>query len=135
MSQRDARKWMWSEAVQLLQEADRLHRQFFQVGGRQLTAPAWEPPLDVFDMGEMLALYFALPGINAHELEVGVEGAMLIVRGERPLPPEAHIGQIRRLEIPYGRFERRVVLPSGRYELVRHQLGNGCLVIHLQRNE
>jgi HSP20 family molecular chaperone IbpA len=133
MNPRDPRKWMWAEAVQLLQEADRLQRQFFQVGAHQMAAPAWEPPLDVFDSGDALVLHFALPGVTAEHVAVGLEGAMLIVQGERPLPEDLHGAEIRRLEIPYGRFERRVALPAGRYQLSRNDLGNGCLVIRLQR--
>jgi HSP20 family molecular chaperone IbpA len=133
MNQRDTRRWMWAEAVQMLQEADRLNRQFFQVGARQLSCPAWEPPLDVFETREGLVLRFALPGVRIDQLEVGIEGAVLLVRGERPHAPEMRDAAIRRLEIPYGRFERRVMLPGGRYQLVRNELSDGCLVIALDR--
>ena len=34
---------MWSQAVELLAEAERLHRQFFRLAAVE-TAPAWEPP-------------------------------------------------------------------------------------------
>jgi HSP20 family molecular chaperone IbpA len=133
MNQRDARQWMWTEAVQMLQEADRLHRQFFQVGARQLSCPAWEPPLDVFETRDGLVLQFALPGVRSEHLQVGIEGTVLTVRGERPHPREMRDAEIRRLEIPYGRFERRVMLPAGRYQLVRNELADGCLVIALNR--
>lgn len=133
MNQRDARRWMWSEAVQMLQEADRLNRQFFQVGARQLSCPAWEPPLDVYETHDGLVLQFALPGVVAGQLEVGIEGSVLSVRGERPHPAAMRDAAIRRLEIPYGRFERRVMLPAGRYQLVRNDLADGCLVIALNR--
>jgi HSP20 family molecular chaperone IbpA len=133
MNQRDVRRWMWSEAVQMLQEADRLNRQFFQVGARQLSCPAWEPPLDVYETQEGLVLMFALPGVRADQLEVGIEGSVLSVRGERPHPAAMREAAIRRLEIPYGRFERRVMLPAGRYQLVRNELADGCLVIALNR--
>lgn len=133
MNNRDARRWMWAEAVQMLQEADRLNRQFFQVGAQQLSCPAWEPPLDVFETADGLVLQFALPGVRAGQLDVGIEGAVLSVRGERRQPAEMRDAAIRRLEIPYGRFERRVMLPAGRYQLVRNELADGCLVIALNR--
>jgi HSP20 family molecular chaperone IbpA len=40
---------------------------------------------------------------------------------------------IYRLEIPYGRFERRIPLPTGRYQLADRRLENGCLVLALRR--
>jgi HSP20 family molecular chaperone IbpA len=33
------------------------------------------------------------------------------------------------MEIPYGRFERRIALPTGRYELTERSYTNGCLVL------
>jgi HSP20 family molecular chaperone IbpA len=133
MNTRDARRWMWSEAVQMLQQADRLNRQFFQVGSTHLSCPAWEPPLDVFETGDGLVLQFALPGVRADELEVGIEGGVLSVRGVRRHGGAMRDAAIRRLEIPYGRFERRVMLPAGRYQVARNALADGCLVIELNR--
>jgi HSP20 family molecular chaperone IbpA len=40
---------------------------------------------------------------------------------------------VRCLEIPYGRFERRIALPAGRYELVEQSSRNGCLELRLQK--
>jgi HSP20 family molecular chaperone IbpA len=40
---------------------------------------------------------------------------------------------IYRLEIPYGRFERRIALPAGQYELVDRRLEQGCLTLGLRR--
>ena len=56
-----------------------------------------------------------------------------VVRGERHLPPVAHTTTIRRLELPHGRFERRVTLPTGRYDLIVRELDQGHLVIGLRK--
>jgi hypothetical protein len=40
---------------------------------------------------------------------------------------------IQRLEIPYGRFERLIALPAGRFGVARHEVRNGCLVLWLHR--
>jgi hypothetical protein len=37
---------------------------------------------------------------------------------------------IHRLELPQGQFQRRVLLPAGRYSVSRYAL-NGCIVISL----
>jgi HSP20 family molecular chaperone IbpA len=71
--------------------------------------------------------------VDASALKVWIEQATLVVMGERPLPAAAATGVIRRLEIPYGRFERHIALPAGTYELSKHELTNGCLVLWLRR--
>jgi HSP20 family molecular chaperone IbpA len=73
--------------------------------------------------------------VAKEQIEVGLEGAELVVRGERQLPPVAHTTTIRRLELPHGRFERRVPLPAARFELITQQIDHGYLVIGLRRIE
>jgi hypothetical protein len=38
------------------------------------------------------------------------------------------------MEIPHGRFERRIKLPSALFALGRSDLVNGCLVVILKKN-
>lgn len=132
MRSRDHRSWMWAEALDLLQSAERLQRQFFQLGAAQ-GAPTWEPPVDLYETGNELWILVALPGVTADQLEVIIDGATLVVRGERPLPLGARGATILRLEIPYGRFQRRIALPAGRLQILERKLENGCLVLCLQR--
>lgn len=123
---------MWAEALELLQDAERLQRQFFQVGALH-GAPCWEPPVDLYENGNELWLLVALPGVTPQQLEVVLTPSLIIVRGERSLPTNSRRAAIHRLEIPYGRFERRVSLPPGRFELVDRRLEHGCLVLELRR--
>lgn len=132
MQSRYRRQGMWAEAIAMLDEAERLHRQFFRLGEANET-PSWEPPVDIYESGSEIWLYYALPGVAPEQLEISLDGDVLVVQGGRHLPPPARRAAIRRLEIPYGRFERRLGLPPGRYELVQHELDNGCLVIGLRR--
>jgi HSP20 family molecular chaperone IbpA len=122
---------MWAEALELLQSAERLQRQFFQVGGAG--AARWEPPVDVYQAGEELWIFFAIPGVPADRVEIVMEGTTLIVQGERPLPPAARGAAIHRLEIPYGRFERRIALPAGQYQVLQRVFDDGCLVLGLRK--
>jgi HSP20 family molecular chaperone IbpA len=123
---------MWAEALELLQDAERLQRQFFRVGVLQ-GAPCWEPPVDVYEHGNELTLLVALPGVSPQQLEVVLAPTMIIVRGERSLPANSRRAAIHRLEIPYGRFERRIALPPGEFELSDRRLEHGCLVLELRR--
>ena len=52
-----------------------------------------------------------------------------VVAGLRRLPAAARGAAIHRLEIPHGRFERRIRLPAARLELDRSELANGCLFV------
>jgi HSP20 family molecular chaperone IbpA len=132
MRSRDPGTWMWAEALQMLQDAERLQRQFFRIGVLEGT-PCWEPPVDLFENGDGLRLLVALPGVKAQQVEVVLAPGMIIVRGERSLPTNSRRAAIHRLEIPYGRFERRIPLPAGEFEPVDQRLEQGCLVLELRR--
>jgi HSP20 family protein len=123
---------MWAEALELLQDAERLQRRFFHVGVEH-GAPTWEPPVDLYEDGGGLWLLAALPGVAPQQVEVVLAPGLIIVRGERSLPANSRRAAIHRLEIPYGHFERRVALPPGQFELVDRRLEHGCLVLELRR--
>lgn len=132
MRPHDPRAWMLAEAVELLQSADRLHRQFFRIG-QSSESPCWEPPVDMYQNDRELRLLIALPGVAPERFEVTLEQQAIVVRGERPHGASLSPGAIVRLEIPYGRFERRIGLPYGDYRLVDMQLEHGCLRLHLEQ--
>jgi HSP20 family molecular chaperone IbpA len=125
---------MWSQACELLAEAERLHRQFFRLAAAP-TAPAWEPPIDVFEDEREIVVLVAMPGVAAERIHVALDGATLVVRGTRPLPFDGTRFRLRQLEIPYGAFERRFALPDGRFEVGRPELVQGCLVLRLGKRE
>ena len=128
-----ARDWMWSEACEMLARAERMDREVFRPGGTQARQPAWEPPADILETElEVLALV-ALPGVDAESVEVVIEDGELVIAGSRVYPPALRTAIIHRLELPQGRFYRRLRLPAGRYAGVRHAVANGCLVITLQK--
>lgn len=133
MAIRNPHSWMWAEACELLEQAQRLQRQFFRVGRAVEAEPRWEPPVDVVAYGNEVRVTVALPGVAAENVEVRVDGYdTLEVVAERRLPLTQHTTALHRLEIPYGRFERRIALPPGRYELRDQACVNGCLVLRLE---
>ncbi|HUG56907.1 MAG TPA: Hsp20/alpha crystallin family protein [Candidimonas sp.] len=120
----------WADAINMLEQADRLHRQFFRLSTGHSSGPTWEPPVDIFETSRNLSVLVALPGVAPDQLKVVIDGNALVILGERPLPaPTA--AQIRRIEIPYGRFERRIDLPPGHFEIQESTLTNGCLLLSL----
>ena len=62
-----------------------------------------------------------------------LEAGCLVVSGRRVLPRELQTAVIHRLELPQGRFERRVPVPSGRYDAVKSTAQDGCLLISLHK--
>ncbi len=116
----------------MLARAERLHREFFRPG-RPGGAPAWEPPVDMLETERAVLVLVALPGVNPDHVEAMIDGNDLVFSGTRVLPPEMQTAIIHRLELPQGRFERRVRLPAGRYSAVQRAACDGCLVITLQK--
>ena len=128
MTVRDTR--LLDEAFDMLREADRLHRQFMTLAlGR--AGPCWEPPIDIVENAHALLVRVALPGVVATDVEIRTDGARLSVVARRPLAVAN--ATIHRLEIPYGRFERSIELPPGRYDLVQREFADGCLLLELRR--
>lgn len=119
----------------MLARADRLHRQMFQPVLSGARPPAWEPPVDVLETEREVLVIVALPGVNADRVEAAIEGPELVLKGTRTLPAELATAVIHRLELPQGRFERRVHLPPGRYESVARAERNGCLVVSLTKSQ
>jgi HSP20 family protein len=128
-----ARDWMWSEACEMLARAERMHRELFRPAATQARLPVWEPPVDILETEfEVLALV-ALPGVDGESVQAVIEDGELVITGTRVVPPEWRTAIIHRLELPQGRFYRRLRLPAGRYSGVRRAAANGCLVISLQK--
>lgn len=132
MRRDDSPDWMWADAIAALGRVERLHRQFFQP--RQARTPTWEPPVDVLENEREVLIYVALPGVDARDVQAVIDGAVLVVAGRRVLPQQLGSAVIHRLELPQGRFERRVPLPPGRYAGVGVTSEHGCLVISLQKS-
>lgn len=151
MDRNVAHDWMWSEACEMLARAERMHRELFRPvrqESRQETRqesrpetqpqarlPAWEPPVDILETDLEVLVLVALPGVDADGAQAVIEDGDLVIAGTRAVPREWRTAIIHRLELPQGRFYRRLRLPAGRYSTVRRTAAAGCLVISLQKVE
>lgn len=131
MGLRNPPSWMWAEACEMLERAQQLQRQFFRFGHSVAAEPRWEPPVDILAYGNEVHVSVALPGVAAEHIEVRTDSGLLIVSATRALPVTSHATAVHRLEIPYGRFERRIALPEGRYQLLEQVYASGCLILRL----
>ena len=133
MARSDPQDWMWGDTLDVLARAERLHRQLFQPMSGPARQVSWEPPVDVLETETHVLIIAALPGVNEGAIQLSVDGAFLVISGERTVPVELRTAVIHRLELPQGRFERRVGLPQGRYDQIQRQTLNGCLVVSLRK--
>ena len=132
---------IWRRANDLLQQAERIHRNFLQVaaGARYRVShgstPSWEPPVNVVETDESLWVISALPGVTADRMDVHLEGRELVIAGERPLPTCCEDGELKIWEIPLGRFERRLEVVGGEKTLSvgKTSLQDGLLIIELRK--
>jgi HSP20 family protein len=142
MAERDWDYLIWHRASDVLQQAERIHRNFLQIAagahyrvshGR---TPSWEPPVNVVETDESLWVISALPGVAADRVDVRVEGSELVITGERPLPKCCNDGELKIWEIPLGRFERRLRLVGGEKPLSVGEISlqNGLLIIELRKH-
>ncbi len=131
MATNDPTNWMLSEAIGTLARADRLRQQFFSL--QSAGGPCWEPPIDVLETEHELLILVALPGVDPDQVEAIIDDGVLAIRGTRTLPAELQNARIHRLELPQGRFERRIALPAGRYAVSRFA-ANGCIAVRLAKS-
>ncbi len=132
MAKSEFTSWMWFEAVDRLSRAQRLHQQFFTLN-QQPGGPAWEPPVDVLETETEVLIFFALPGVDPESVDAVIDNGVLSVSGRRVLPEELRTALIHRLELPQGHFSKRVSLPPCRFDGVKRQSINGCLLISLEK--
>jgi HSP20 family protein len=140
-----SREWeflLWQQAGDLLRQAERIQRNFFQVAAgaqyrsTQGRSPAWEPPVNIVETDESLWVISAIPGVAKERVDVHLEGRELVIAGERPLPKCCDDGQLKIWEIPLGRFERRLALLDGENPISvgKVSLQDGLLIIELRKH-
>ena len=127
--------WMWLRALELADEAERLHRHFVRYIGPGTDAVRWEPPVDIHETEDGLILLFALPGVAPEDIEVRLERTALTVSALRRVKLPDAAALIRRLEIPHGRFVREVALTGPALMIADSHYLNGCLEVRLVRTQ
>jgi HSP20 family protein len=119
---------MWSAALAILTQNERLHP--------EQSWPAesgWEPATDVLETETGLLIVVALAGVRREDMEIVVSPGQLLVRGTRRWPNLQRPARVHRIELPHGRFERRLPLPPGAYQMLGQEHVDGCLLLTLRR--
>jgi HSP20 family protein len=123
-----------SPLVSLRREMDRLFDDFFQAPlpafGRGLSA--W-PSVEVAERDGEIRVTAEMPGMSEKDVELLLDNGTLTLRGERK--QESEDKERGWSERWYGRFERRIGLPSGVDEAnARADFRDGVLTVTLPRS-
>ena len=97
----------------LKHEVDRLFERFFEAPWAELPAMgAWSPALDVTEGKDAVTVKAELPGVEAKDIAVSLEGDVLTIKGEKDQKKEEKDERQHRVERSWGAFMRSVRLPA-----------------------
>ena len=95
--------------------------------------------MDVIETADEVRVQIALPGVTADAIGVAVEPGGVTVSALRAFPCREDGAYLHRIEIPYGRFERRLDLrledPYAALELAHQSLADGVLTLIFRKKE
>jgi HSP20 family protein len=80
---------------------------------RRPVMEAWFPDIDVFEREGKIVVRADVPGMKAEDLEVSVEGDLLLIKGHREEEKEVKEENYYCSERAFGEFSRTVRLPEG----------------------
>ena len=89
-------------------------------------------PVESYVDGNTLVIKADLPGVDAKDIQVSVEGNQLTIKGERKARQEHKQGDYFHQEVRYGSFARTMVLPEGvNADEMKARYHNGVLEISM----
>ena len=92
------------------------------------------PRLDVREDERELCICVDVPGVQATDVDVRLDGDLLTISGEKKNEVNQQQGGYHLMERGYGRFQRSVQLPfAPNPEQVQAECENGVLTIHLPK--
>ncbi|HYZ91609.1 MAG TPA: Hsp20/alpha crystallin family protein [Actinomycetota bacterium] len=98
---------------------ERLERQMDDLVGRMLRRPAsasyrraWAPHVDVYLTEGEFVLVVDLAGVDPSSVTIEVEGEAVSITGRRESTTPPECADYLQLEIPFGEFERTLLLPG-----------------------
>jgi len=94
----------------------------------------WVPHTDIYENESSFVIRLEIAGVHRDDIHIDVSDRTLVVSGRRPDSCRTERRHFRQMEIHYGFFERRLVLPrnvEGRQ--VKANYRNGFLIIELPK--
>ena len=94
----------------------------------------WSPAIDVQETEGEYLIKADLPDVKREDVKVAIEDGILAVEGERKLEKEEKDKKFHRIERSYGKFVRRLAVPSDvAQDTVAAEFKDGVLSIHLPK--
>ena len=91
-------------------------------------------PVDLYETGDALVLEMAVPGIDASDLDISIEGRQLSVQGVIPHVEQDENRRYWLQTIPRGDFRRTVTLPTTvQVDQVDATVESGVLKLHMPK--
>ena len=104
------------ELVRLRDEMDNLFNRFFDmdfpISRRLFGDTEWAPRVDVSEGKSEITVKAEIPGCDAKDIDVKLEGRRLSISGEKKQEKEEKEENFHRVERTYGSFSRMVELPG-----------------------
>jgi HSP20 family protein len=100
-----------------------------------LSLAAWAPAIDVQETDAEYLIKADLPDVKKDDVKVQIQDGFLSVTGERKQEKEEKGKRFHRVERAYGRFERRLSLPTEvDPNKVAAEFKDGVLQVHLPKS-
>ena len=125
----------WTGIARLTQELDRLFDRFGEPNGQESSALGhWAPSLDVSETKEAFVVTFSMPGMDANDIQLGLQENVRTIKGEGKREKEDTDGRVHRVERRRGAFIRSVGFPRAvDASQVTAGLNNGVLTVTLPK--
>ena len=95
---------------------------------------AFIPPVDILETKHEVVLKAELPGVLKENIDIQMEGDVLVLKGERKFEKEVDHENYYRMECSYGSFQRAFTLPQSiKKDEVQASFNQGVLEIRLPK--
>lgn len=103
-----------SEVERFRSEIDRMFDDFFTRSpfGRFFQGGDWMPAVDVSETDKGIVVNAEVPGMEAKDIDISLNGRVLTIKGERRQEEEEKDKSYHRIERRYGSFSRSFELPA-----------------------
>ena len=124
---------VWDPFADLNRMHRDIERNFF---GPRTRGADFAPAVDVHEDADSLVLRAELPGVKREDIEIGIDGNVLTLKGERKLEKEEKGRKYHRIERSYGSFVRQFQLPTNvDATAVDAKLTDGVLTVQLAKKQ
>jgi HSP20 family protein len=129
-------RWDPSRSLTTFQDQmNELMQEFFGPGNGQKTVE-FTPLVDVTETADSIIVKAEVPGMDAKDIELKIEGDTLAMHGEKKFEKEEKGKSFHRVERTYGAFHRSFRLPTEvKVDAVKAVCKNGVLEVTLPKVE